>query len=159
MHDPTAGELTLTALQTYAHTVLLGDSDLDDDVHTVASGLASDANNGGVDDQVEFLHRHLGASSTRELLERYDDPSRRATSSDRSGALQVALTSDDLYDLGAGHTITTLATTGAEVTVDGGDLTDDALESLRRGGSPVTVEVQLGSVRLDAELTTDGGGS
>lgn len=77
MPDPLAPEeLTLSGLQHYARSVLLGDTDLDDDVHTVASGLASDANNSGIDDQVEFLHRHLGAASTRELLERYDDPSR-----------------------------------------------------------------------------------
>lgn len=51
--------------------------DLDEAVHTAASQMASDANNGGLEEQVRFLVSILGVEETRQLLEDLiDDRSR-----------------------------------------------------------------------------------
>jgi hypothetical protein len=44
--------------------------DLDESVHDVASGIASDANNGGLDAQVRFLVKELGAGHAEEQLDK-----------------------------------------------------------------------------------------
>ncbi|WP_329431317.1 hypothetical protein OG339_47975 (plasmid) [Streptosporangium sp. NBC_01495] len=53
------------------YTAHLGiiEEDLDEDVHDIASRKASNINNGGVEEQLTYLLRHLGFSEVRKLLD------------------------------------------------------------------------------------------
>ncbi len=44
---------------------------LDDVVHDTASNLATNANNGGLENQIEFLVNQLGTHETKTIIDSY----------------------------------------------------------------------------------------
>jgi hypothetical protein len=59
----------LPALLKLAEQKGLKSEDLDEEVHELASSLASDVNNGGLESQLIYLSEHLGTAEVRKLLE------------------------------------------------------------------------------------------
>lgn len=61
---------SIRSLVEWAESKGVGSEDLDELVHDCASSMASDANNAGLDGQIEFLVKHLGESgATAQLAE------------------------------------------------------------------------------------------
>ena len=67
---PTTNEpdSTLGSLVAEATTQGVFSEDLDEAVHDVVSGLATNVNNAGLEAQIEFLMQRLGAEEARQLL-------------------------------------------------------------------------------------------
>jgi len=59
----------IAELLTLAHQREVGEGDLDEHVHDVASRVGSGVNNGGLERQVAYLHGALGSAETRRILE------------------------------------------------------------------------------------------
>ena len=60
-------EAEVTRLTALANKLKVRESSLDEHIHDLASSMASDANNGGVSEQIRFLLTHWGESAQIEV--------------------------------------------------------------------------------------------
>jgi len=60
----------VTKLAAKAHSAGMQPEDLDETVHDLASGIAANVNNGGVDEQIKFLVKELGARHAQEQIDK-----------------------------------------------------------------------------------------
>jgi len=69
--QPEADDLdaVVERLSDKADSAGLQPEDLDDMVHDLASSIASDTNNGGVDEQVKYLVKEMGAQGTERQID------------------------------------------------------------------------------------------